>query len=182
MRRGVQGNASAMNWMMRWMLCRYAAQLGDALFRSLDPKVRDKAARTRDALGEEPMVETFTFLAWDEGGMMIGSTGAHRLVCVADSGARVVIFGHESELRNINTVLEAGLPCIVRCETRRASRTANRFAGHTHWVWEHCMLEVVPSRVDEEILEPRDRGTSLKSSVCRGCGFRPEVIAHSSAR
>ena len=163
-----RGNAGAMNRMMRWLPGRYTARLGDALFRILQPKVRDEAARTRDAPGEEPMVETFIFLAYDEGGMTIGPTGAHRLVCVADSGAKVVIFGHASELKNINSVLEAGLPCIVRCETRRASRTANRFAGHTHWVWEHCMLEVVPSRVDEEILEPRARSASLNNSVCGG--------------
>ena len=141
-----------MNWMIRWWLGRIAAELGDVLYRSLEPEVRDKAARTRDALGEEPRVETFTFLTYDEGGMVIGPTGAHRLVCVADSGAKVVIFGHESELKNINTVLEAGLPCVVRCETRPASRTANRYAGHTHWVWEYGMLEVAPSPVDGEIL------------------------------
>ena len=121
--------------------------------------MRDKAGRPREALDEEPTVETFTFLAYDEGGMMIASTGAHRLVCVADSGAKVVIFGSESESKNINAVLEAGLPCTVRCETYPASRTANRFAGHTHWVWEHSMLEVAPSQVGEEILEPR--GTSI---------------------
>ena len=139
-----------MNWFVRWLLCLYAAQLGNALFRGLEPKVRDKAARARGALGEEPTIETFTFIAYDEGGMMIGPTGAHRLVCVADSGAKVVIFGRESELKNINAVLEAGLPCMVRCETHPASQTANRFAGHTHWVWEHSMLEVAPSQVDEE--------------------------------
>ena len=154
-----------MNSMMGWLPCRYAAQLGTALLRSLEPKVRDKAARTRDALGEVPMVETFTFLAYDEGGMMIGPTGAHRLVCVADSGAKVVIFGHKSELKNINTVLEAGLPCNVRCETSPASQIANRFAGHTHWVWKHSTLEVAPLRVDEDILEPRNRIASLKDSV-----------------
>ena len=137
------------------MLCRDAAQLGNALVHSLEPKVRDKIARAQDALGEEPTIETFTFDAYDEGGMMIGETGARRLVCVADSGAKVVIFGRESELKNINAVLEAGLPCIVRCETHPASQTANRFAGHTHWVWEHSTLKVAPLCVDEEFLEPR---------------------------
>ena len=158
-----RGNAGAMNRMMRWLPGRYTARLGDALFRILQPKVRDEAARTRDAPGEEPMVETFIFLAYDEGGMTIGPTGAHRLVCVADSGAKVVIFGHESELKNIDAVLEAGLPCIVRCETRPASQFANRFAGHTRWVWEHGMLEVAPLRLDEEILDPRNRIDGLKN-------------------
>ena len=157
-----------MNWMMRWLLFEHAARLGNALFRSLEPKLRDKAARAQDALGEEPRIETFTFLTYDEGGMVIGPTGAHRLVCVADSGAKVVMFGHESELKNINTVLEAGLPCMVRCETYPASRTSNCLAGHTHWVWEHSMLEVVPSRVEEEIPVSCDRIASPKNSLCRG--------------
>ena len=118
-----------MNWMMRWLLSRYASQLGGAIVRSFKPDLRDKIARTVKALDEEPTVETFTLLAYDEGGMMIGSTGARRLVCIADSGAKVVIFGRESELKNINAVLEADLPCIVRCETHSASQTVNSNFG-----------------------------------------------------
>ena len=148
-----------MNWVVRWLLCRYAADLGNALVQGPEPDLRDKVARTQQILNEEPTIETFTFLAYDEGGRMTGPTGAHRLVCVADSGAKVVIFGRGSELKNINKVLEASLPCIVRCETHPASRTANRHWGHTHWVWEYNMLEAECLRVDEEILEPR--GTSV---------------------
>ena len=90
---------------------------------------------------------------------MTGPTGAHRLVCVTDSGGKVVICGRGSESKNINAVLEAGLPCIVRCETHPASRFANSHWGYTHWVWEYNMLEAECLRVDEEILEPR--GTSV---------------------
>ena len=84
-----------MKWMVHWLLGSYARQLGDAIFRNLEPDLRDKASRARGALGEDPTTETFTFLAYDENGMRIGPTGAHRLVCVADCGARVVIFGRE---------------------------------------------------------------------------------------
>ena len=122
--------------------------------------MRGKVARAQQALAEErPTIETFTFLAYDEGGRMTGPTGAHRLVCVTDSGGKVVICGRGSESKNINAVLEAGLPCIVRCETHPASRIANRHWGYTHWVWEYNMLEAECLRVDEEILEPR--GTSV---------------------
>jgi hypothetical protein len=138
--------------MLGWRGPRFAAQLEAGVLASLEPKARNRVARTRYALGHEQTVRTFTFLGYDEGGMMIGPTGAHRLVCVADSGAKVVIFGHESELENINTVLAAGLPCNVRCETHPASQAANRYAGHTHWVWEYSTLEVVPSGVDREVL------------------------------
>ena len=82
--------------------------------------------------------------------MRIGPTGAHRLVCVADSDAKVVIFGREWERENINAVLEAGLPCIVRCETHPASRSVRRVFGHTHWVWEYSMLEIAHPQLDEE--------------------------------
>ena len=148
-----------MNWMARWLLCRYAGELGNALVRGLEPNVRGKVARAQQALNEEPTIETFTFLAYDEGGRMTGPTGTHRLVCVADSGGKVVIFGRGSELKNINAVLETGLPCIVRCETHPVSRTAYRRWGFTHWVWEYNMLEAECLRVDEKILAPR--GTSV---------------------
>ena len=125
----------------------------------VETKLRDRAASVAQSPNGEPTIETFTVLAYDEGGRMTGPTGAHRLVCVADSGAKVVIFGRGANLKNINAVLEAGLPCIVRCEAHPASRTANRDCGHTHWVWEYNMLEAARLRLDEEILEPR--GTSL---------------------
>lgn len=138
-------------WILGWRLPRFAAQLEAGVLGSLEPKARDRVVRTREALGEEPTVKTFTFLGYDEGGMKIGPTGVHRLVCVADSGAKVVIFGHESELKNINAVLGAGLPCNVWCEAHPASQAANRYAGNTHWVWEYSTLEVMPSRVDGEV-------------------------------
>ena len=77
-----------MNWMVRWLLCRHASRLADAMVRSFEPDVRDRVERARLALAETPTIETFTFLAYDEGGRMTGPTGAHRLVCVTDSGAR----------------------------------------------------------------------------------------------
>ena len=133
--------AHAMNWMARWFLCRYATEIGNLLLQGFEPAQRDKMSRTAEALDREPTIETFTFVAYDEGGMMIGPTGAHRLVCVADCGAKVVIFGHKGSLKNIDAILETGLPCIVQCETYPASQSANRYAGHTHWVWEYGMLK-----------------------------------------
>ena len=130
-----------------------------SIFASASGFRRKRRGTVRHAavLDERPTIErTFTFLSYDEGGVVIGPTGAHRLVCVAESGAMVVLFGHLSELKNINSVLEAGLPCFVRCETQRASRLANHIFGHTHWVWGSSMLEVVAAGpLDEEVLEPR---------------------------
>lgn len=91
------------------------------------------------------MMDTFTFIGYDEGGMNVGRDGAHRLVCVARSGAKVAIFGSEGNLKNMNAVLDAGLPCFVRCRTRTpATHAAERF-GHTHWVSEDSALETPPA-------------------------------------
>ena len=92
------------------------------------------------------MMDTFTFIGYDEGEMKVGPDGANRLVCVAEWGAKVAIFGSEGNLENINAVLDAGLPCVVRCKTRKpASYAAERF-GHTHWVSEDSTLEATSKR------------------------------------
>lgn len=134
-----------MGWMIRLLLGLYARQLEDAIARNLRPNPGGKVARVPETPDEKAKIETFTFLAHDESGMKIGPTGAHRLVCFADSGAKVVILGRKSQLKNINAVLEAGLPCTVRCETYPASRTVGLLFGHTHWVRECSTLEVAPS-------------------------------------
>ena len=92
------------------------------------------------------MMDTFTFIGYDDGEMKVGPDGDHRLVCVAESGGTVAIFGSARNLENISSVLDAGLPCVVRCKTRTpASYAAERF-GHTHWVSEDSMLEATPKR------------------------------------
>lgn len=91
------------------------------------------------------MVVTFTFVAYDEGEAKVGPDGDHRLVCVAESGAKVAIFGSDGNLDNINTVLNAGLPCVVRCRTRTPAAYASSRFGHTHWVSEDSALDARPS-------------------------------------
>ena len=92
------------------------------------------------------MMDTFTFIGYDEGEMKVGPDGAHRLVCVAESGAKVAIFGNEGNLKNINAVLDADLPCVVRRKMRTpATYAAERFA-RTHWVTEDSTLEATPKR------------------------------------
>ena len=92
------------------------------------------------------MMDTFTLIGYDEGEMRVGSDGAHRLVCVAESGAKVAVFGSEGNLENINAVLDAGLPCVVRCRTRSPASYAAKCFGHTHWVSEDSTLEATPKR------------------------------------
>ena len=75
-----------MNWIAAWKLGGYLQQIEDGLLRSVGLAQRDKVARVRKAIAKESTIETFTFLGYDEGGMIIGSAGARRLVCVANSG------------------------------------------------------------------------------------------------
>ena len=49
------------------------------------------------------MIDTFTFIGYDEGEMKVGPDGARRLVCVAESGATVAIFGSEGGVDHILT-------------------------------------------------------------------------------
>ena len=143
-----------MNWLLRWLLGRYAHDLGEAILRNLDRDQCDKFAEIPVVPEGKPTIEEFQFVSYDESGRMIGPSGTHRLVCVTVTGANVVIFGRGSELTNINTVLRAGGPCVVRSETHPASRPANLLFGHTHWVWEHSKLEVASPRLVEEVLAP----------------------------
>lgn len=133
-----------MNWIAAWKVGGYRHQIEDGLLRSLGPAQRDKVPRVREAFAKEATIETFAFLSYDEGGMIVGSTGARRLLCVANSAAIVVIFGLEIEMKNINAVLEAALACVVRCDTHPGSQTVGRVFGHAHWVREHSMLETAP--------------------------------------
>ena len=91
------------------------------------------------------MLATFTFVAYDEGEMKMGPDGDHRLVCVTESGAKVAVFGSNGNLANINSVLAAGLPCVVRCKTRSPATYASERFGHTHWVSEDSALNARPS-------------------------------------
>ena len=172
--RGPGRNACAMNWTAAWKLGGHLHQIEDGLLRSLGPAQRDEVASVRKAFAKESTIEMFTFLGYDEDGMIIGSTGAHRLLCVANSGAIAVIFGREMEMKNVNAVLKAGLPCVVRCEPYPGSETVGRVFGHTHWVWEHSMLESAPLAFEKSL----ERGLCLshtsqsESDARRGRTFR----------
>lgn len=91
-------------------------------------------------------MDEFTFINYDEGEMKVGPDGDHRLVCVAETGAKVAIFGSEGNLGNINAVRNVGLPCVVRCKTRTPAAYAAEHFGHTHWVSEDSTLEATPKQ------------------------------------
>ena len=68
----------------------------------------------------------FTIVSFDEGGEKVGPNGDHRLVCVAESGEKVAIWGSQGNPKNITSILNTGLPCVVRCKTRAPADYAAR--------------------------------------------------------
>jgi hypothetical protein len=87
---------------------------------------------------------TFHLVRFDEGGPK-GKPDNRRLVCVTQSGGKLAIWGQEvptREMRNIEAVLKAGMPCTVECEYREPGEFGVRF-GHTHWVRQDFKLRVI---------------------------------------
>ena len=89
--------------------------------------------------------DSFQLIGYDEGGLREGPKGDLRLVCNAQSGEKVAIFGSKQVRGNIDAVLNAGMPCAINCETRPPANWAiNRF-GHTPWIPEGNTLSIMAS-------------------------------------
>jgi len=89
--------------------------------------------------------KTFHLVRYDEGGAK-GEPSNRRLVCVIESGGKLAIWGQEApagNMRNINAVLDAGIPCTIECECREPEKWAAQQFGHTHWVPQDCPLRVI---------------------------------------
>lgn len=85
---------------------------------------------------------TFRLIGFDEGGVM-GTPDNLRLVCLTQSEGKLAIWGKQGARRNIDAVLNAGMPCTVECEWREPNPIhADKF-GHRYWVREDFRLNVV---------------------------------------
>lgn len=84
----------------------------------------------------------FRLTAFNEKGGVQRTAQSLRLVCVMESGGRLAIWGSESNRRNIDLVLNNGLPCTVECDYREPSPWGKEL-GHTHWVPEDRLLRVM---------------------------------------
>ena len=60
----------------------------------------------------------FWLIDFDESEEQTGPMGDHRLVCNVEGGGKIVIWGSDHSRRNIETVLEADLPCKIECDYR----------------------------------------------------------------
>lgn len=92
-------------------------------------------------------LEVFTLEGIDPGST--DDSPAHRrLICLVRGGGKLGIWGEDGNTRNIDTVLEAvrrsGWPVTVKCETRSAGTDQATAYGHTRWVRQTALLEIVP--------------------------------------
>ena len=85
------------------------------------------------------MSEIYRLTEYDEGGEK-GDSDHRRLVCVTDSGLKIAIFGSRENREHIDAVKNAGLPCVIHCETRPPEDYATKW--HDHWVREDAYFEV----------------------------------------
>ena len=87
--------------------------------------------------------DLFYVVGYDEGGPREseGASGVQRLVCNIEGGGKLAIWGRERHRANLDAVLAAGLPCVVRCKTVEPDPWAAEKYGHTHWVPQHLRLE-----------------------------------------
>ncbi|MYE00764.1 MAG: hypothetical protein F4Y03_05710 [Alphaproteobacteria bacterium] len=142
----------------------------EALAQRVGAAPREGVAPVPPGVDAEPTTATFTFVAHDEGGLMTWLPGTYRLVCVADTGEKVVVFGSEPHLGNVLAVLEAGLPCFVQCETHPAPPAANYAYGHTHWVLQDGALEIGQRPPVQTAPEPHPAPDRATNPSRHGCG------------
>ena len=87
---------------------------------------------------------TFHLVGFDEDGVK-GQSEKRRLVCAIESGGKLAIWGQEvpsRNMRNIDSVLKSGVPCVVECEYQEPTEWAKSY-GHTHWVAQDFDLRVI---------------------------------------
>ncbi len=98
--------------------------------------------KSRKVKKDRNMYNTFTLIAFDEGGVK-GSPSNLRLVCNTEKGDKIAIWGDRKNRQNIDTVLDAGLPCKVSCKYREPKLDHAKQYGHTHWVKQDFPLRVL---------------------------------------
>jgi hypothetical protein len=87
----------------------------------------------------------FQLMSFDEGGVQ-GPSANKRLVCVMEDGGKLAIWGEElphRNMRNIDSVLKAGVPCTVECNYRAPAEEMRLKYGHTHWVAQDDLLRII---------------------------------------
>ncbi len=95
-------------------------------------------------MSDERNTDTFQIVGFDQGGERVSRKGTnHRLVCHIKGGGKIAIWGKKDSRRNIETVLNAGIPCYVECDTIPPNEWGEREYDHKHWLPEHHNLRVL---------------------------------------
>ena len=96
-------------------------------------------------MSDERNTDTFQIVGFDQGGERVSMKGTnnHRLVCHIKEGGKIAIWGKKDSRRNIETVLNAGIPCYVECEYHAALDPWRTKYGHTYWVPQDSYLRVL---------------------------------------
>ena len=91
------------------------------------------------------MKARFRIVGFEEGRPVRSQGSANmRLVCLTDSDEKLVIWGEEGkETKNIEKVLQHGLPCQVECDYIAPTETFKSKFGHKYWVPQNHKLEVI---------------------------------------
>ena len=105
---------------------------------------------------------SFQLIGYDEGGLREGPKGDLRLVCNTQSGEKIAIFGSKQARGNIDAVINAGMPCVINCETRPPANWAIDRFDHTHWVPEGLELHIIAPA--NKVIE--GQGMSIYSPLC----------------
>ena len=102
----------------------------------------DNGVSSVDAEQYTRYLGTFRLVAYDEGGVR-GTPGRRRLVCNIEGGGKIAIWGQDGSRRNVDAVLNAGIPCTVECEFCSPNPNMAQRFGHTHWVPQDARLRIV---------------------------------------
>ena len=111
-------------------------------WRTSDVNLRTRVVRFY-RIGRAHKTDSFRLIGFDEGRLREGPRGDLRLVCYAQGGEKIAIFGSAQARNNIDAVLNAGMPCTINCTARPPADWAAKQYGHTHWVPEGSALRIV---------------------------------------
>ena len=91
------------------------------------------------------MKARFRIMGFEEGGPVRSRDSQNmRLVCLTDSNEKLVIWGEDGkDTKNIDKVLQRGLPCQVEVDYIAPGETFKSEFGHKYWVPQNSKLEVV---------------------------------------
>ena len=89
--------------------------------------------------------DIFRLVGYDEGGVR-GAPDRRRLVCHIEDGGKIAFWGQDGSRRNIDAVLNAGIPCTVECEYFPPKPNMAQRFGHTHWVPQDAWLRILKDR------------------------------------